>query len=1054
MPTVDDHGDTKATATRVTLGSTAHFALGTTTDTDSFRVFLKAGNQYMLRIDGYKASALTLGLVGDQLQVGGSISSSNMGEDALLDYFFVAHDDWYTINLSSWQHITANYTFSLTNTLTREQYSVGNGGASFFAGTTVFGNLEKAGERDRVSPVFMNLGNEYTVRLEMAGTEQFTLGKGSSSILLQLTDQYGKVLASATGGEKTGSATFTYKAADPSGVYYLSVSDTQGTSTGTYRILSSEATKNSGDDFSSDLVNAAAFGTSPTLTGTLEQPGDVDTVKVRMEAGKTYQLSSTWTGSTYKGTFKSELYDYLGRKVTTPAGQGNPFEVSTYTAAVTGDYTIRSSATTDTGTYSLTFREIPRTDDVPDNAALSPTIGLNKITTGSWEAQGDTDSYRVLFEAGTTYTISLSNAGGTAAGANYLGRIFGTGVPGATLYTYVDGGYLYTTTGPVSNQYTATKTGYFYLVLNGYDVASYTLQVSATDTVAPAVPSVSAQLSDNMLNGQSPLFSGEADPGSTVTVEVNGIDLGSAPANEHGFWEFKSTTTFTGAVSIKVRAKDAAGNTSASSAAMVMQVAPVKPSAPTLTASPKDGATTNVGKLSLGGTADAGNLVTIMDGNTKIAEVTADSSGKWATAALAFADGKHSLSVIASNSAGLSASLATSFVVDTTPPAAPQVTVAGMSNQHLASKTAQLSGVTEAGATVKIIANMAYIGTAEADAAGKWNWTSTTLAEGQHDWLVFARDPAGNDSGVSSLKFNVDTVSPATPSISQVRIEEGVNSNRPFLNGTAEPLSKVAIFAKGVEVGSANADASGNWSIQLNALANGVHDVTARTVDAAGNVSPMSATKALFIDSTQNIRGSQGNDVFTIGSGSHFIDGGAGWDMAVFKGKLSGYVFSQQAGAVQVSDQSCVHQLSNVERIVFDDQAFAMDVAQGEKAGTIFRLYQAAFGRTPDSAGIGFWISQLDKGLPLAEIANAFLQSAEFATTLKTFGAHDGGFTRTLYANVLHRDPDLSGYDFWLKALGSGISRADMLVGFSESPENIAQVAHVVGNGFFYTPFG
>jgi hypothetical protein len=1053
MATVDDHGDNKASATRITLGSTAGFTLGTTTDTDSFRVFLKSG-QYMARIDGYKASGLSMGWLGDQLLVGDSGNTINVGTDAHLSYLYVIQDDWYTISLSSWQHITADYTFSLTSTLAKDQYSAANGGSSFFPGTPVVGSLEKAGEQDRVSPIFMDLGHEYTVRLELAGTEQFTLGKGSSSILLQLTDQYGKVLASATGGEKLGSATLTYKAADPSGVYYLTVADTQGTSTGTYRIISSDSTKNSGDDFSSDLINATPFGSGPTLTGTLEQLGDVDAVKVRMEAGKTYQLSSTWTGTTYKGTFASELYDKLGRKVTTPAGQGNPFESSTYTAAVTGDYTIRSAGANDTGTYSLTFQEIPRIDDVPDNPALSPSLALNKAILGNWETQGDTDSYRVLFEAGTTYTISLSNNGGATAGANYLGRIFGTGVHGTTLYTYVDGGYLYTTIGPVSNQFTPVETGYFYLILNGYDVASYALQVSANDTTAPAVPSVSAQLSGNMLHGQAPLFSGEADPGSTVTVEANGIALGNALANEHGYWELKSTGSFTGAVSIKVRAKDAAGNTSAASAAVILQAAPVKPSEPTLAGTPKDGMTTSTGKMVLSGTADPGNLVTVWDGSIKVAEVTADSTGKWSTVALAFADGNHSLKVTASNTAGLSASMSTNFVVDTTAPAVPQIAVTGMGNNYLASKTVHLTGTTEPGATVKIISNLSYIGIVEADAVGKWTWTSTTLDEGAQDWLIFARDRAGNDSAVTSLKFNVDTVAPGAPSIAQVQIDAGVNSNRPLLSGTAEPLSTISILVKGIEVGSTSANASGNWAVQLNALANGVHEAQAKASDVAGNFSGPSASKVLVIDSTQNIRGTQADDVIKVGAGSHFIDAGAGWDTAIFSGKLSAYSFGETSGTVRIENQLDSHTLNNVERVVFDDQTYAMDVAQGDKAGSVYRLYQAAFGRTPDSAGVGFWISQLDKGLALGEIADAFLKSTEFAVALSGFGSHDGGFARTLYANVLHRDPDLAGYDYWIKALGSGASRADMLISFSECPENIAQVASVVGNGFFFATFG
>jgi len=47
-----------------------------------------------------------------------------------------------------------------------------------------------------------------------------------------------------------------------------------------------------------------------------------------------------------------------------------------------------------------------------------------------------------------------------------------------------------------------------------------------------------------------------------------------------------------------------------------------------------------------------------------------------------------------------------------------------------------------------------------------------------------------------------------------------------------------------------------------------------------------------------------------------------------------------------------------------------------------------------------------------------------------------GGTCKGAYRNVHGRDPDPEGYAFWLGLLQSGtISRAQLLVGFSESPE-------------------
>ena len=42
------------------------------------------------------------------------------------------------------------------------------------------------------------------------------------------------------------------------------------------------------------------------------------------------------------------------------------------------------------------------------------------------------------------------------------------------------------------------------------------------------------------------------------------------------------------------------------------------------------------------------------------------------------------------------------------------------------------------------------------------------------------------------------------------------------------------------------------------------------------------------------------------------------------------------------------------------------------------------------------------------------------------------------------------GYDFWLGAMGRGASREDILASFSESKENIDNVADLIANGIQY----
>ena len=103
------------------------------------------------------------------------------------------------------------------------------------------------------------------------------------------------------------------------------------------------------------------------------------------------------------------------------------------------------------------------------------------------------------------------------------------------------------------------------------------------------------------------------------------------------------------------------------------------------------------------------------------------------------------------------------------------------------------------------------------------------------------------------------------------------------------------------------------------------------------------------------------------------------------------------------------------------------------------RLYDAAFGRTPDSAGFGVLTRAMLNGVTLQQAALGFLQSGEFASR---YGgtADNGALVNALYRNTLHRTADAAGRAQYVAALNNGLSRADLLVSFSESAEHVANV--------------
>jgi hypothetical protein len=149
----------------------------------------------------------------------------------------------------------------------------------------------------------------------------------------------------------------------------------------------------------------------------------------------------------------------------------------------------------------------------------------------------------------------------------------------------------------------------------------------------------------------------------------------------------------------------------------------------------------------------------------------------------------------------------------------------------------------------------------------------------------------------------------------------------------------------------------------------------------------------------------------------------------------------KEVGAARIED--------GVERLIFTDGALAFDI--DGLAGQAYRIYKAAFDRIPDEAGLGFWINALDNGADMTnDVAYGFTHSDEF---ISLYGANstDEQYVDLLYANVLDREADQDGYDFWIGHMDAGrLTREDVLIHFSESEENQANVIDLIANGIQY----
>ncbi|WP_395279605.1 BapA/Bap/LapF family large adhesin [Enterobacter asburiae] len=483
----------------------------------------------------------------------------------------------------------------------------------------------------------------------------------------------------------------------------------------------------------------------------------------------------------------------------------------------------------------------------------------------------------------------------------------GTAEPGSTVTIRLDGSDLITIPVDGSGTWTYTLTtqlgeGPHTFTVVATDTAGNTSQPSSgftltVDTTPPAAATIATVTDDvggvqgtlssgDTTDDTTPLLQGTAPADAVITVYDGATLLGTATLDGSGGWSFTPVTPLTdGPHSLTVHATDAAGNTTISTPfeLTVDTVPPATPDIPAITVNPdgtetplNPGETTRDTTPTLSGTADANSVVTIFDGGTQIAVVTADGTGAWTfTPDTALGEGSHSFTVRATDPLGNVSAISApwSVVVDLTAPTVPTLDTVSdnvpggvtgnlTSGQATNDNTPTISGTGQAGSTIYIMNNGTQLGTAIVDGTGNWSFTPTTpLDDGSYSLRAYATDAAGNASANSSVfAFTVDTAGPGVPVVTSViddvapttgTLTSGNSTNdaRPTFNGTGDVGSTVHVIVDGNEIGTAVVNAQGSWTFTPGTdLPDGPHAITFNATDAAGNVGTATAPFNLTVD--------------------------------------------------------------------------------------------------------------------------------------------------------------------------------------------------------------
>lgn len=432
--------------------------------------------------------------------------------------------------------------------------------------------------------------------------------------------------------------------------------------------------------------------------------------------------------------------------------------------------------------------------------------------------------------------------------------------------------------------------------LNGLTSGRSPAAAVTVDLTAPGTPTIGSVLDDvgpgtgPLTNGQTtndnqPTLTGTGAVGDTISIYSNGTLLGSVVVGNTGTWSYTTSPLAEGNNVLTIRETDPAGNQSAPSAGFTVVVDTVS-TTPVITnvtdnvgntaTTVISGDPTNDATPTLSGTAEANSVVTIFDGGTQIAVVTADSAGAWTfTPDTALGEGSHSFTVRATDPLGNVSQVSNtwSVVVDLTAPTVPTLDTVNdnvpggvtgdlTSGQVTNDNTPTISGTGQTGSTIHIMNNGTPIGLATVDGNGNWSFTpSTPLVDGSYALRAYATDVAGNASANSSVfTFTVDTTGPAAPVLTSVIDDVGpvtgtlttgssTNDARPTINGTGEAGATVHIIVDGNEVGTAVVNAQGNWTFTPGTdLSDGPHAITFNATDTAGNTGSTTAPFNLTVD--------------------------------------------------------------------------------------------------------------------------------------------------------------------------------------------------------------
>lgn len=951
--------------------------------------------------------------------------------------------------------------------------------------TDVAGNLSVASSgftyiRDTVGPTKMALSTNQVN--SAAATNGSTVATLSSTDLTTVT--YGFAVGNGTidadNGKFTISGTHLTAAQNLTvGSYHLYLSGTDAAGNASYQL------------FTLNVVDA------PSVTSVVRAGAASATVSTTAPSvDYTVTFSEAVTGVDANDFTLTKTGSASG-KVTSVTTLSN----STYTVtvdALSGDGTLRLDVNgSGTGIQNST------SNDLAGGYALGQTFTLDHTAPAATSMPSMT--------AGTDTGASSSDA----ITSNTTPVFTGTGEANATVRLYEGSTLLGSTTADGSGKWSITSStlasGSHDLTTKQTDAAGNVSATSAAravviDTTAPAAATLtlsagsdSGTKGDGITNITTPVITGSAEASARVKLyDSDGSTLlGTTTADLSGKWSITSSTLTVGTHNLTVKQTDVAGNVSSASAPLTVTVAtaiPATPSAPLLSKASDTGTVgdglTYIAAPVITGTAAANATVTLYDANNVnavLGTATANGSGAWSITSSTLALGAHSLVVkqadVAGNTSLASTALALTIEAAPVAPVVPSNPAAGstIDGVQVTQQTVTLPGGGSGTQTV-----IPVVTSGRVDGTGNATLADIPLVSGSGGTtLLLAQVPVGfgltvsggasqaAGSSTAQLIKSIQAVTANNSTSDQNHLTgngtqflASLASDTPLLVQTIVPTSdstlgnNAVLTLTGTSTSSQHTalviDSSklpSSSSIVLNAVDfAAIIGSTTVSANTNGQVITGDAASQRFtigVDSAGSVFAGGGSDSFTLSSSpdtpkalasasnTTLLHGGSGSDAVTLEGASSDYNVQVHAGYALVTAKAQPTQQTlvlNVERLTFSDSSVNLP---GSDAQTVLAgLYQQMLGRQADYKGFDYWASQQDSGTSLGQIALSILGSNEsrsvHGVVLNGTAAND---VEALYQGLFGRHSEAGGLAYWVNAVNQGMTLEQVAQNFVTANE-------------------